>query len=46
MEGRYELLVKHLDEFRGRRVGGYMGRDLMVAEKGERGVTWEFLQVG
>jgi hypothetical protein len=45
-EGRYELLVKHWNEFRGMRVGGNRGRELVVAEQGEMGAAWEFLKVG
>jgi hypothetical protein len=44
-DARHELLVKHSQEFRGMRVGGEEGRELMVAEQGERGVAWEFIKV-
>ncbi|KOC11209.1 hypothetical protein AFLA70_588g000450 [Aspergillus flavus AF70] len=46
LEGRHELLVKHWDGFRGMRVGGIEGRELVITEQGERGVAWEFLKVG
>lgn len=46
LDARHELLVKHNSEFRGMRVGGEEGRELLVAEQGERGVAWEFLKVG
>jgi hypothetical protein len=44
-DGRHELLVKHWFGFRGMRIGGE-GRELVVAEHGERGVAWEFIKVG
>lgn len=44
--GRHELRVKHWFGFRSMRVGGKEGRELMVAEHGEKGVAWEFIKVG
>lgn len=45
-DGRHELLVKHWFGFRGMRIGGEKGRELMVAKQGEKGVAWEFIKVG
>ncbi|KAF4772662.1 hypothetical protein HAV15_008321 [Penicillium sp. str.  len=44
--GRHELRVKHWFGFRGMRLGGEEGRELVVAEHGEKGVAWEFIKVG
>ncbi|KAL3477490.1 hypothetical protein BJX99DRAFT_226314 [Aspergillus californicus] len=45
-DGRHELLVKHWFGFRAMRVGGEGGRELLVAQEGEKGVAWEFIKVG
>ncbi|QKX62538.1 uncharacterized protein TRUGW13939_09699 [Talaromyces rugulosus] len=44
-DARHELLVMYNFGFRGMRVGGEEGMELMVAERGERGVAWEFIKV-
>lgn len=43
--GGYEILVKHWYGFRAMKAGGTDSGELMVAEEGQDGTVWEFLEV-
>ncbi|OJJ86335.1 uncharacterized protein ASPGLDRAFT_102845, partial [Aspergillus glaucus CBS 516.65] len=44
-DGGHELLVKHWGGFRAMQVGGNDNKELVVADEGDSGTAWEFLQV-
>ncbi|KAL2811969.1 hypothetical protein BJX63DRAFT_264137 [Aspergillus granulosus] len=44
-KGGHVLLVKHDHGFRAMKAGGKDGRELVVAGKGEKGATWDFIKV-
>ncbi|KAL3465621.1 hypothetical protein BJX64DRAFT_252211 [Aspergillus heterothallicus] len=44
-DGGYVLLVKHDHAFRSMKAGGADGRELLVADKGEKGTAWDFIKI-